>query len=188
MTSRKSRRYFEEKQRANEAAIADLIGPDKAAQLKEYQESLPARMEFEMLAQQLDGSDAPLSAEQRNKLRALYIEERNRVPQPDYADGHEPRVPGCIPCLAVMTSTSASAPRPAASSNSEQLSAFNEIQQAQKEMRDQNGGFSAVSMPLHAGVQGDVVTFAASGGNAAFVSGTAVTVPAPAPAAPTKEP
>ena len=61
-------RHYEEVQRQNDAAIADLIGSDKAAQLKEYQRSLPARMEFEMLAQQLDGSDAPLSAEQRSKL------------------------------------------------------------------------------------------------------------------------
>ena len=44
--------------------------------------------------------------------------------------------------------------------NSEQLTVYNEIQQWQKEMRDQNGGFSAVSMPLGAAVQGDVVNYA----------------------------
>jgi hypothetical protein len=181
------RRYFEEKQRANEAAIADLIGADKAAQLKAYQESLPARMEFEMLAQQLDGSDAPLSAEQRAKLRALYVEERNRVPQPSYAAAVGP---GYLDAYRAWSDDFDQRFRSQASQvlNAEQINAFTEIQQAQKEMRDQNGGFSAVSIPFGGAVQGDVVTFSTSGGNAAFISGAAVNVPAPAPAAPTKDP
>jgi hypothetical protein len=179
------RRHFEELQRKNEAAIADLIGPDKAAQLSEYQKSLPARMEFEMLAQQLEGSDAPLSAEQRGRLRALYLEERSRVPQPDYPADMSPEY---LDAYRAWSDDFDQRFRSQASRvlNSEQLNAFNEIQQAQKEMRDHNGGFGAVAMPLAVGVQGDVVTFSASGVNAAFTSGTAVS--APPPAAPTKEP
>jgi len=181
------RRYFEERQRANEAAIADLIGADKAAQLKAYQESLPARMEFEMLAQQLDGSDAPLSAEQRTKLRALYVEERNRVPQPSHATAMSP---GYLDSYRAWSDDFDHRFRSQASGvlNAEQLNAFNEIQQAQKEMRDQHGAFSAVSMPLGTSVQGDVVTFSTAGGNAAFISSAAVDVPAPAPAAPKEVP
>ena len=109
------RRYFEEKQRANEAAIADLIGADKAAQLKAYQESMPARMQFEMLAQQLDGSDAPLSAEQRTQTaRPLRRGAQSRsAAEPRYRHGS--RVPLMHTVPGVMTSTSASAPGPARS-------------------------------------------------------------------------
>jgi hypothetical protein len=180
--------HFADLQRDNEAAIADLIGADKAAQLKEYQQSAPARMEFEMLAQQLDGSDAPLSTEQQSKLLALFIEERNRIPPPEYtasAGGLD-----YVDAFNEWHDDFEQRFRSQASRvfSSEQLSAYNEIQQAQKEMRDQNGGFSAVSMPLGAAVQGDVVTYATSSGNAAFVSGAVVSAPAPPPAAPKKKP
>jgi hypothetical protein len=54
-------RQLEQRHRQHEAEIADLIGPEKAQALKQYQASLPARAEVEMLAQQLDGNDVLLT-------------------------------------------------------------------------------------------------------------------------------
>jgi hypothetical protein len=85
-----ARRQFEQWERDHQNEIADLIGADKAMALQEYQKSLPARQEFEMLANQLEGNDAPLTSEQRKKLLAVFIEERERVPQPEYAGGADP--------------------------------------------------------------------------------------------------
>src|SRR5262249_495649 len=64
----------------NEQAISDLIGPDKAMSLKEYQASIPARMEVENLARQLEGNDTALTTEQRQKLTDIFVAERARVP------------------------------------------------------------------------------------------------------------
>ena len=66
--------------------IADLLGPDKAAALEEYQEIMPARMELEMLARQLEGDEAPLSDDQRKRMLAALVEERERVPMPQMSD------------------------------------------------------------------------------------------------------
>ena len=60
--------YQEDRQRQTQAQIAELIGADKAVALQEYQESIPARMEVEMLARQLEGYDAALSTEQRKRI------------------------------------------------------------------------------------------------------------------------
>jgi hypothetical protein len=81
-----SERKMAEIERQNKAAIEDLIGPEKARSLEEYQRSTPARNAFEMLARQLDANDVPLTAEQGRKLRAAYVEEWARVPQPVYIE------------------------------------------------------------------------------------------------------
>lgn len=118
--------------------IADLLGPEKLKLLEEYQQSIPARQELDMLARQLEGSDAAaLSSDQRKRLIAALTEERKRVPVPvpserggpdeyaklysDWQDDYSARV--------------ASQARPIL--NAEQYAAFDEYQQAQKEMRDQ---------------------------------------------------
>ena len=75
-------------------AINDLIGPDKAMALKEYQETIPARMDVENLARQLEDNEVQLSEEQRKKLVDVYIEERARVPYPVPYDGIEPEAYG----------------------------------------------------------------------------------------------
>ena len=99
-TRRTCGNYFEELQRANEAATVELIGPDKAAQLKAYQEAMPTRMEFEMLAQHLDGGDAPLSAEQRDKLLdAVRRGTQARFPAGNFRRLVWPRLRKCIQCL-----------------------------------------------------------------------------------------
>ena len=81
-------RLLNDAQRENEAKIADLLGPEKLRLLREYQQTLPSRQELDMLAQQLEGSDAAsLNDEQRKRLLAALVEERNRIPAPGYSRG-----------------------------------------------------------------------------------------------------
>jgi hypothetical protein len=129
-------RYFEEKQRQSQAEISDLIGADKAMALQEYQETLPARMEVDMLARQLEGNDTALTAEQRQKLVDAYVEERKRVPMPEGYEGMDNE--------AYQKSVNAwqddynrrTAEQAERILNGDQLTAFNEMQQWQKEMRE----------------------------------------------------
>ena len=178
-----SRRYFEDKQRENEAAISALIGTDKALALQEYQKSLPARMEFEMLSQQLAGNDVTLSEDQTRKLREVYIEERMRVPMPDYVEGadhgtyfrqfhewqqdYEDRVSAEASHIL----------------NSEQLSAYNEIQEWQREMRMQIGATPPAGRGL---VTGNAVMYNAASGTVAAGAPVTIAVPAPAEESPKK--
>ena len=80
-------RQMDEKKRQDKAQIAELIGPDKAKTLEEYQRSMPARQELEMLARQLDGADTPLNDDQQKRLLAVITEERKRTPSPTMSDG-----------------------------------------------------------------------------------------------------
>jgi hypothetical protein len=81
-------RMVNEAQRENEAKIAELLGPEKLRQLQQYQQTIPARQELNVLAQQLEASDAPaLSGEQRQRLLTALGEERNRIPMPTYSPG-----------------------------------------------------------------------------------------------------
>ncbi len=132
-------RQMEEKRRQDQAKIAELIGADKAESLAEYQQSLPARQELDMLARQLDGADAPLDEEQRRRLLAVLVDERKRIPMPtmngstsaeDYSrafmawqEGYEERV-------AAQTRTILKA---------EQLTTYNEYQDWQKQTGSQMG-------------------------------------------------
>ena len=129
-------RYFEEKQRQNQAQIAELIGADKAVSLQEYQESIPARMEVEMLARQLEGNDTALSAEQRQKLVDAYVTERKRVPMPDSYEGIDPEAYQKSVVAWQDDYNNRTAEEASRILDSDQLTAFNEMQQWQKEMRD----------------------------------------------------
>ena len=73
--------------RQQEKAIADLIGPDKLVSLEQYQQSMPARQEFAMLAQQLESNDQPLTQDQSKTLLEVYVTERARVPKPTFTEG-----------------------------------------------------------------------------------------------------
>ena len=177
-----ARRYYEDRQRENEAAINALIGPDKALALQEYQKSLPARTEFEMLAQQLAGNDVALSEDQTRRLREVYVEERMRVPMPDYVQGadqdtHARQFHEWQQDYQDRVSAEASHIL-----NAEQLSAYNEIQQWQKEMRQ----FSV--MPRGAGgvVTGNAVMYNAVSGTIAAGAPVSIAVAAPAEEPPKK--
>jgi hypothetical protein len=174
--------YQEEKQRQNQAQIADLIGPDKAVALQEYQESLPARMEVDMLARQLEGYDAALSTEQRKKLVDVYVEERRRVPMPETYEGMDPEAYQKSIYAWQEDYNRRTAEEAARILNGDQLTAFNEMQQWQKEMRE-----TALNAPPGTGMRmrrgfagGNAVMFSTA---APAISGSgsfAVAVPAPA--------
>jgi len=79
---------MEEASREHKAKLASLLGPEKLESLEEYQRSLPARQELDMLARQIEGSDAaPLNEDQRKRLLAALIEERKRIPAPQFPTG-----------------------------------------------------------------------------------------------------
>ncbi len=131
--SRRSEKLAQE----NEQAISDLIGPDKAQSLKEYQQTIPARMEVESLARQLEGNDTALTAEQHQKLVDIYVAERARVPQPEYTDGTDNEE--YAKAVAAWRDDYEKRASAEASQvlNTEQLTAYNEIQQWQQEIRAQ---------------------------------------------------
>ena len=84
------RSLMEEAHRENQTEIENLLGASKAAALREYQETLPARMEVEQIARQLEGVDATLSDEQRNRMVTAVAEERKRIPAPQWSNSATP--------------------------------------------------------------------------------------------------
>jgi hypothetical protein len=163
--SPEAQRVAEQNQREQELEISDLIGPDKALALKEYQETIPARMEFDMLARQLEDSGVALNEAQKKQLIAVVIEERQRVAMPDYVDGMDQ----------VEYAKSVNAwkddydKRIAAEAgqilNADQLTAYNEVQQWQRDLRDQfaSQGFTATGATTRigrAGTQVKIMDFA----------------------------
>jgi hypothetical protein len=81
-------RLLEEAMRENKTKIERLLGPEKLQSFEEYQQSIPARQELNVLVRQLEGSDAaPLSSDQRKRLLAALMEERKRIPLPQFSPG-----------------------------------------------------------------------------------------------------
>lgn len=170
-----ARRRFEERQRAGNAAIEELIGPEKMQELKEYQQSLPARQEFEMVVNQLEGNDVSLTPEQRHKLLAAYLEERKRVPTPTFG-GDYTQDPAIYQQAYANWQDDYSTRLSEEARNildSTQLAAFNEVQDLQREMRSQ---FQTVTF---SSAQGG--TIALQGGAVAIATPMTVAEPASAP-------
>jgi len=172
-----SERKLAELQRQNKAAIEDLIGTEKAQSLEEYQQSMPARAEFEMLARQLEANDSPLTPEQGKRLRAVYVEERARIPQPAYEEtgGTSDKY---VKSMADWEEDYNRRVSDAAAGilNSQQLTTYNDIQQWQKEMR--NGiALPAGAAPGRFFVRGGAVPIGAVAGSVTFAA------PAPPPKA-----
>jgi hypothetical protein len=128
-----------EKQRRLQAEITELLGDDKAASLQEYQKSLPARQELEMLTRQLEGYDAPINEDQRKRLLKVMVEERDRVPPPEYVDGTdmEEFQKTRVAWEEDYNERLASQARSILDTN--QITAYTEYQQGQKDMRAQFG-------------------------------------------------
>jgi hypothetical protein len=141
-----ARRMADEIHREQQAAISDLIGADKAQSLQEYQESLPARQEFDMLSRQLEGNDVTLTADQSKRLLAVYVDERKRIPMPEYVPGtdsaeYSKQLSAWQEDYNKRVSSEASSIL-----NTDQLTAYNEVQQWQKEIRDQFGAMPSGGM------------------------------------------
>jgi len=180
------RRYSEEQGRKEEAELVDLLGDQKAASLQEYQKSLPARQEADMIARQLEGNESPLTDDQRKRLVKTIIEERERVPEPVFVDGKDPDEFRKIQLAWEDDYNERLTSQARTILNTEQASTFTEFQQAQKDMRAQ---FATMTAPggLHrmAGVAGRNLTYTNAmpvTSGPLFVSETIVNAPPPAPA------
>jgi hypothetical protein len=172
-------RRAEQRQRDNETAINDLIGADKAMALEEYQKSIPARMEVDMLARQLENNEIKLSDEQRKRLVDVYVEERARVPEPQVYEGMDSAEYAKVANAwqeDYQKRVSAEAGRIL---NPDQLTAYNEIQQWQQEMR-QNimTAPSGPMMRMHRGFgSANAVTFSAAPAISMSVEGRVAEAP-----------
>ena len=163
---------YQHKHQEYEAEIANLIGPDKAQELKAYQASLPARSEADMLARQLEDNGVPLSAAQVKDLTKVVIEEHDRVPMPQFIEGMDQKE--------YMKSVNdwktdydkRIADEAAHIFNAEQLATYNDIQQWQKDLRDQ---FAAAGMP---GIPSGRMRVGVASGNAVSYSAAPVTLEA----------
>ena len=135
-----ARSLWEESQRQLDSDIGDVIGADKVASFEEYQKTLPARHELEMVSRQLDGYDAPLNDDQSKRLLAAMVEERGRVAAPQFVEGMDPAV--YQKARAAWQDDYSARVNSQASSilSADQATAYTEIQQAQKEMQAQFGG------------------------------------------------
>jgi hypothetical protein len=81
---------MEDARRDDQAEIDAFLGASKAAALRDYQDTIPARQEMEQITRQLEGADANLSEDQQKRLLAALIEERKRVPMPQMSDNTTP--------------------------------------------------------------------------------------------------
>ena len=168
---------LQQARKQSEDAIENLLGADKVATYKEYQETMGVRSEVDMIARQLEAMEHSLTADQRKKLVTALIEEQKRVPQPEYSNfgDHELYSKALTDWQAEYNDRATDRARSIL--NSEQMTSYNEYQQWQKEMRE---NFRTV--PGGRRVRG------ATGGSANAVMLTAepafsgpVTVPAPPP-------
>ena len=176
-------RQLKERQRIEQAEIAELIGAEKAQALQEYKDSVPARAEADMLAQQLEGNDVPLSEDQAKKLHKVFVEERARVPQPELEGGNDP-----MKYMTAINEWQDDYNRRVAERinhvlTTDQQRVYNEIQEWQDQMRNGWGTAMPMSMPMDVAVGGtgnDTFFVVPQGG---AVSAVAVSSSA-APAAP----
>jgi len=171
-----------EKQRRLQGEISELLGDDKVASLQEYQKSLPVRQELENLTRQLEGYDAPINEDQRKRLLKVMVEERDRVPEPDYVDGAD-----MVEYQKARASWEEDYNDRVASQarnilDTEQITAYTEYQQAQKDMRAQFATFMPAGPRMVRGVNGGNVTFTSAAPVGAFISADVVNIAGPAEA------
>ena len=131
------RRLIDEARHEDQAAIENFLGTSKAAALRDYQDTIPARQELEQLSRQLEGSDATLTDEQHERLLTALVDERKRIPMPQMSDSTTPEE--YSKAYAEWQDDYNERVNAQAHSilNSEQITAYSEYQQWQKEMRDQ---------------------------------------------------
>ena len=128
---------YEMNQQKNLAEITALIGADKAELYQQYQETMPARQEVNMLERQLEGVDSTLSKDQRDRMITALAEERKRVPEPKFADSasREEHTDAALEWQKDYQERAATRARSILSG--EQLATYNEYQQWTREMRQQ---------------------------------------------------
>lgn len=141
---------------------------------------MPARGEVEMIARQLEGTDAPLKDDQRGKLVAALAEERGRVPMPQFDGNGDPETYSKLLNDWQADYEQRANAQARAILDNEQYSTYSEYQQWQKEMREQFA-ISRRAMPPGPGPRGNVVY--ATPGTAVAIGA----VPLPPPPEPEKK-
>lgn len=131
------RRLLDEANRENQAELENFLGASKTAALRDYQETIPARQEMESLARQLEGADASLNEDQQKRLLTALVDERKRIPVPKMSDYTKPE--DYSKAYAEWQSDYNERVNSQARSilNTDQMTAYSEYQQWQKEMREQ---------------------------------------------------
>lgn len=151
------RERWEQLQRDHQKQIVDLIGPAKAEEFRKYQETMPARGEVEMIARQLEGSDAPLKDDQRKQLIALIADERGRVPMPLYDSNTDPEAYTKLANDWQSDYEQRVNAQARAILDNEQYNAYSDYLQWQKEMREQFAVSRRMMSLPGAGPRGNVV-------------------------------
>jgi hypothetical protein len=160
------RRLMDEARREDQAEIDNFLGASKAAALRDYQESIPARMEMEQLSRQLEGSDATLSDEQRERMLTALIDERKRIPMPQMSESTTPEDYSKAYAEWQNDYNERVSAQAHSILNTEQMTAYSDYQQWQKEMQQNmavrrssrgqrsvaggNVAFTAVAAPIAA--------------------------------------
>ena len=70
-----------------DAAIENLLGPEKAAQFQSFEKSIPARMQVNRIGESMEAANVPLSDAQRTSLIAAVMSEREASPMPERPRG-----------------------------------------------------------------------------------------------------
>jgi hypothetical protein len=155
---------LDEARREDQAEIDNFLGASKAAALKDYQETIPARMEMEQLTRQLEGADATLNEDQQKRMLTALIDERKRIPMPQMSENATPEE--YSKAYAEWQSDYNERVNAQARSilNTEQMTAYSDYQDWQKEMQQH--------MVTRRGNRGPRGTTA--GGNVMFSTATAV--------------
>ncbi len=181
-------KHFADRERAHQTEISDLIGPDKAEALKDYQATIPARVEFEFLARQLAEQETPLTEAQSRKFLDAFLAERDRIPVPEYAAGMDHAEYAKAANAWKDDYEKRVADQASRILDSKQLAAYSEIQQSQKEMRDQfaAAGINPPTQGFARRAMGVSNTMMYSTASPAFVSGTISAAPA-APVVPAEK-
>jgi outer membrane murein-binding lipoprotein Lpp len=167
-----------EARREDQAEIDNFLGTSKAAAFREYQETIPARMELEQLTRQLEGADATLSDDQQKRMLAALIEERKRIPMPQMSENAD--ADEYTKAYAQWQSDYNERVNAQARSilNNDQMTAYSDYQQWQNEMQQQMHIRRAARGPR--GAAGATVTYSAG---ATQVAGDAMFVVVPPPPA-----
>jgi hypothetical protein len=131
-----ARAKLQQSRKQTQGAIEDLLGADKLATYKEYQETMSVRAEVDMIARQLEAMEHALSAEQRKKLVTAMIEEQKRVPQPDYSSYGDAELYSKALGDWQAQYNERATDRARSILNGEQFSSYTEYQQWQTEMRE----------------------------------------------------
>ena len=170
------RRMLDEERREDQAEIENFLGASKAAALRDYQETIPARQEMEQLARQLEGSDATMSDDQQKRMLTALVDERKRIPMPQMSDNATPEE--YTKAYAEWQSDYNERVSAQARSilNTEQMTAYSDYQQWQKEMQQH-----MVTRRANRGPRGT-----SAGGNVTFsavapIAGEAMIVVSPPP-------